>query len=112
MAYSMDLRLRVVEAVKEEGMSQPEAARTFGVAAGTVNAWLKKHKSGNLEADKPGPTGSRTLTDEDLECLRLWVDQRPGITSAEAAAKIGHKVDDSYIRKLWVGMGLSKKKKI
>ena len=112
MAYSMDLRLRVIEAVTDERMTQLEAARVSQVAAGTVNAWLKKHKSGNLDAGKPGPAGSRVLDAEDLENLRRWVDQRPGITSAEAAAKLGHKVDDSYVRKVWLGMGLSFKKKV
>ncbi len=111
MAYSMDLRLRVVEAVNDQGMTQPEAATTFQIAVGTVNAWIKKHRGGDLEPGKPGPTRSRALSDEELAELRLWVDQRPGITSAEAATKLGHKVTAGHIRRIWLQMGLSYKKR-
>lgn len=111
MAYPLDLRLRVVQAVREQGLGQAEAAKVFQVSVGSVNAWLQKHKQGNLGAAKPGPTGSRTLDPEHLEDLRRWVQERPGITSREAAAKLGGKVSDGYVRFLWRRMGLSFKKK-
>lgn len=110
MAYSTDLRLRVVEAVRQEGITQEEAGRRFRVAAGTVSVWLKKHREGDLTPGKPGPTGSRTLSESDLEDLQKWVRERPGITSQEAAVKLGHKVTAGYIRRLWVRSGLSFKK--
>ncbi len=45
-----DLRRRVVQAIREQGLSQTEAARTFGVARPTVNRWMKTVTEGGLRA--------------------------------------------------------------
>ena len=111
MAYSMDLRVRVIDALHHEKLSQNAAARRFGVAVGTVNAWVKKHKAGDLQPGKPGPTGPGKLTEEDLQHLERMVQERPGITSHEAAAKLDHKVSEGHVRRVWLSKGLSYKKR-
>ena len=111
MAYSMDLRVRVIDALHREKLSQDAAARRFGVAVGTVNAWVKKHREGDLRPGKPGPTGASKLTEHDRQLLKRMVRDRPGITSREAAAKLGHRFSEGHIRRLWLQMGLSFKKR-
>ena len=110
MAYSMDLRERVIDALHREKLSQHAAAKRFGVAVGTVNGWVKKHRQGDLRPGKPGPTGPSKLTDQDEQQLREMVRDRPGITSREAAARLGHKLSAGHVRRVWLRMGLSYKK--
>ena len=111
MLYSMDLRRLVVRAVTEQGMTRLEAARRFGLSYSAVKSWVRRHHDGQLEPRKPGPTGPRVVTPDDLADLRQWVQERPGITSEEAAERLGHKVSAGHIRVLWTRMGLSFKKR-
>lgn len=71
MAYSVDLRQRVVEAVREEKLTQQEAASRYKVSLNSVKRWLNRE---NLKADKPGPRQSRTI---DPEQLREIVKSKP-----------------------------------
>ena len=53
-----DLRRRVVYAVREDGMSEAQAARTFGVCRQSVAAWVRRVESDGvraLAARKRGP---------------------------------------------------------
>lgn len=49
-AAQADLRRRVVQAIREQGLSQAEAARTFGVARPSVNRWMQAVSEGGLRA--------------------------------------------------------------
>jgi transposase len=71
LAYSLDLRQRVVETVREEEITQESAAIRFKVSLNSVKRWLKREK---LEADKPGPRQSRTILPEEL---REAVNSKP-----------------------------------
>jgi transposase len=54
-----DLRRRVVYAVREDGMSEAQAARTFGVCRQSVAAWTDRMESDGtraLSARKRGPS--------------------------------------------------------
>ena len=53
--YSMDLRDRVVSAVREEGLSRRQAAARFGVAESTAVHWLKRVETTGSVA--PGKIG-------------------------------------------------------
>jgi transposase len=57
-----DLRRRVVYAVREDGMSEAQAARTFGVCRQSVAAWTARVQSGGVRAllaRKRGPKPGR-----------------------------------------------------
>ncbi|MDW8265146.1 MAG: transposase [Gemmataceae bacterium] len=43
-AYSQDLRDRVIDAVKTEGMSRRAAARRFGVSESAAIKWLQRYE--------------------------------------------------------------------
>ena len=54
MAYSVDLRKRIVRAVLERGMSIAEAARSFEVGTATVERYLRRYReSGDLRPRTP-----------------------------------------------------------
>jgi putative transposase len=53
--YSLDLRERVVKAVRHDGMSCRAAARRFGIGASTVITWMQRWRdTGGIE---PGQMG-------------------------------------------------------
>ena len=71
MAYSEDLRKRVIVYV-EEGHSKPEAAEVFGVGESTIYLWLK-----TPEKTKPLPCGPKGPRKVDLETLKQAVAEKP-----------------------------------
>jgi transposase len=50
MAYSLDLRERVVAAVKE-GMTQPEVAARFKVSLSSVERYVRREREGALQGE-------------------------------------------------------------
>jgi transposase len=63
LVYSVDLRKRVVDAVKVGRMTQEKAAACFSVSVGSVKRWLKMPC---LKAKKTGPQQPFTLSHEAL----------------------------------------------
>lgn len=52
MAYSLDLRERVVKAIKAGGKHE-EVAAYFAVGVATLRRYMKREKQGKLAADSP-----------------------------------------------------------
>ena len=74
MAYSVDLRKKVVEYL-ERGHTQRKAARVFGIHQETVNKWYKKYReTGNLNNEPPRPRAFRKL---DPEKLKAYINDHP-----------------------------------
>jgi transposase len=75
-----DLRRRVVVAVRG-GMSQTEAARTFGVSRQSANNWMKKYRSGGLRCLRAGrrgrPSVQRLAPHQAATAVRLISDRCP-----------------------------------
>ena len=97
MAYSQDLRERVLGFVEKDG-SKEEAAERYGVRVSTVYLWCKTPKK--VRAEKPGPTGSTKL---DLAHLEPLITERPAAYQAELATPLG-------VSRRTVGRGLAKLK--
>ncbi|MBI3963243.1 MAG: transposase [Deinococcus sp.] len=53
MAYSMDLRQRIVAAVVEDGQRHAEVAQRFQVGIATVRRYLRRAQEGRLAAEPP-----------------------------------------------------------
>ena len=85
MAYSVDLRKRVVEYVKEGG-EKKEAAKIFKVSLWCVYDWLKRE---NLEPIKV----KRRKRKLDWEALKQDVKDRPNALLKERAKKFGVKIN-------------------
>ena len=80
MAYSLDLRERIVEAVAQGQKHQDVAAR-FKVGVATVRRYLSRSRLGELAAKAP-PGRSALIPAEAYELLREQVRQHNDVTLA------------------------------
>lgn len=72
-AYSMDLRHRVVAAVKQEGLSRHQAAARFGVGIATAIAWVRRFdETGSVAPGKIGGYRPKKIIGEH----RTWLLER------------------------------------
>ena len=94
MAYSMDLRKRVVGFV-ENGGSRAEASRRFGVSLWCVYDWFKRDDL----APRPSSVRNRKI---DREALRRHVQQNPDALLRERAEFFGVRINAvwSMMRKM------------
>ena len=106
--YSMDLRLKVVEALAS-GNTATSVSKTFNIAHKTIYNWQKQlEKKGHLS---PKPVGSKVLSEiiQDLEKFQQFVEQKPDRTSQEIAADWGN-ISSSTIRRYLRLIGFTNKK--
>ena len=82
MAYSVDLRERVLNAI-ERGMERLEVVRTFAVSEGSIKRWQKLRREGkSLQARRPD--GQRpTIKPSDDAVVRRLVETTPDATLQE-----------------------------
>ena len=102
MAYSTDLRKRVLDFI-EAGGKKAEAARRFSLNRSTIYRWLAAEDP--LATQKPGPKNMRVL---DEAALKKHVADFPDFTQNERASHFGVSVSSiAYgLRKL----GITRKK--
>jgi transposase len=71
--YSMDLRERVIAAVKTGGMSCNRAAKQFGIGVSTAVNWVKRvRETGSVKPGKMGGHKPKAISGEH----RQWLLQR------------------------------------
>ncbi len=81
-AYSLDLRERIVQAVRT-GQSQRAVARTFGVGSATVKRYLAQvWRTGSLAPKRPPGPLSR-IRPADYPVLRAQLAAAPAATLGE-----------------------------
>ncbi len=102
MAYSKDLRQRVIEFIKEGEGSPPQAAQLFKIGRATIYRWLNRSE---LISSKPGPKGPRKI---NLKALQQAVEEKPDSYLAELAERF--KVSLNTISYTLKKMNLSRKK--
>jgi len=74
-----DLRRRVMKALRGEGISQVEAARTFGVSRMSIHNWVRAVERGGLsalKARKRGPKGGCRLAGHQAATVVRLIDDR------------------------------------
>lgn len=112
-AYSVDLRQRIVAAVRG-GMSKAEAARTFGVGATSVKRYVNRvQQGGSLEPGKaPGKQSKLGLS--GIKLLEEDLQARPAATYENRAELLhellGVKVSRPTICRTIHRMGYTRKK--
>jgi transposase len=80
--YSMDLRERVMEAIRG-GQTREAVARRFEISLSSVGRYIKRFREkGSLAPDKFGGHKRHALADEE-ERLRDWIKERPDMTLEE-----------------------------
>jgi putative transposase len=95
--YSMDIRERVVRAVREEGFSRRHAAEHFKIGVSTAIAWLDREKTtGSAAPAKMGGYKPRRIIGEHHEWLVARCRDGTHFTIArliEELAERGVKID-------------------
>jgi len=89
MAYSMDIRERVIQAHAESG-SSAEVAETFGCSQSWVR-WLtqQKRETGSIAPRSSARTDDqRSYNDRDEAAIRRLIKRKPDATLAEVAEAI------------------------
>jgi len=87
VAYSKDLRVRVIEAVRA-GTSRREAAECFGISVSSAIRWLSEWlDDGRAEAKPRG--GSCSPLEEHATWLLALIAARPDLTLEEVVAAMG-----------------------
>ena len=109
MAYSLDLRERVVAAIAE-GEPVTVVAKQFRVAQSTVRDWINRHRDGDLHPGTPGPKGPRKLTADDVQIIRDSVAAQPGITAKQLARRLNATVSLQTVYRHLQRLGLSLKR--
>ena len=100
LAYSTDLRTRIIEAWNAKEGSQAQLAERFKVSLSFVKRVIHRYRtSGQREAKARGATLSPTINGEILLLVQGWIQNKPDIHLEELceqlAAKRGIKVSQS-----------------
>jgi putative transposase len=75
-SYSLDLREKVLNAVLDQGVSQLEVARTFGISRQFISELLRRRRSGQSIAAKPrGGTTPKLLPEHEPVLRQLVAEQ-------------------------------------
>src|SRR5262249_61695537 len=78
--YPTELRVRVVAAVEEGGLSIPEVARLFQVGLTFINKMLKWHRAGEALEPRHGGGPVPLLQEKEATLLRQRLKTRPDAT--------------------------------
>lgn len=88
MAYSLDLRKRVIAAVRAGQQSLSQIAGTFGVSEATVDKWAKRWRETRQVAAKPWAGGPPRSLRPCAAAIRTEVRQQPDATLEELCARV------------------------
>ncbi len=136
--YSYDLRQKVVQAIKLDGLKISEASQIFSISRDTIRLWLKREReTGDFQAlpNKPLGNGHKITNWEkfrefvevngdktQVEMASLWQGEISARTISRALKKIGFsrkkklrvivsemKLNDWILKKRWLGIDQKKK---
>jgi transposase len=96
--YSDDLRLRIIETIQENELTQPEIARQFSVSLPFVEKlWHRFRTTGNYKA-KPHAGGVKRFLQDDEELLREIVRTEPDLTLADICERVSKETGKRAVR--------------
>ncbi|MBW4574589.1 MAG: IS630 family transposase [Aphanothece sp. CMT-3BRIN-NPC111] len=110
--YSYDLRQKVIQAIKLDGLKKSEASQLFNISHNTIGLWLKRlSETGDYQAKSNQPPGNgHKITDWEefrefasshgdktqVEMAKLWKEQISDRTISRALKKIGFTRKKTY----------------
>lgn len=113
VAYSLDIRQRVVSAVNERGMSKSQVARVYEVSRATVYRYLELDAEDDL-APKEHPGHPRDLDEAGCEKLLKQVEKHPDLSLEEHAEKFAKeqkiRLEKSSMWNYFERLGIRRKK--
>ena len=111
--YSEDLRVRLVRAIQEEGISKSAAARLFGVSLSSVKPYARMAERGTSLAPRKGGGRPPKADETTRKLLEEDVKERPALTVKERRRFLEHAtgkaLSDSTVGRLLKRMGFSQK---
>jgi putative transposase len=111
---SMDLRLRVVRAIDDEGMSRRGAADRFGVGVRTAVRWMAEFRATGSVAPQPMGNPTPPKLTAHRETVLALLRERPDRTIEglrEDLAQKGIAVGYGSIRRFFEREGITRKKR-
>jgi len=89
VAYSTDLRTRVIDAWNAKEETQSQLAERFKVSLSFVKRVLRRYRtSGQREAKPRGATLTPTIDGEALKRVQSWIEQKPDILLEELCGQL------------------------
>ena len=113
MAYSKDLRIRLIRQV-EKGRSARSAAKVFEVSASTAVKWMQAFRREGRPGPKRHAGGRRSPLDAHADWLKARVAETSHITLAELTAELaaqGVSTSVPAVSRFFARIGYSFKKK-
>ena len=115
MAYSQDLRERVIAAVRAKRQSLAQIAQTFGVSESTVDKWAQRWRATGRVAALPWAGGVKRSLRDCAAVIRDEVRQQPDATLDELCARVEVatevKASPSMMSRELARLGLPRKKR-
>lgn len=112
--YSQDLRLRVIAAVEEEGMSRSAAARRFGIGRKTAIRWVKVYRDEGRDHALPLGQGRVAGIADHRDMVLALVKSKLDWTLrryCEALAAKGIKTSEAALFRFLRDCGITRKKR-
>jgi transposase len=114
MAHSVDLRIRVIKAVAEDGLSRNQAGRIFRVGVATVIRWMDAYEGEERTQARPMGGDRRSVLkpcrDWLLSLRRTENDLTLDQVCARLLAERAIKADKSMLSRFFAAEGVSFKK--
>jgi transposase len=114
MAHSEDLRIRVIRAVVEDGLSRNRAAKAFRVGISTAIRWVEAYEQDGRAAALAMGGDRRSVLGSCREWLLALRRKRNDLTLDELCARLsaerGIKADKSMLSRFFAAEGVSFKK--
>ena len=111
--YSEDLRVRIVRAVQDEGISKSAAARLFGVSLSSVKRYARMADRETSLAPRKGGGRPPKADETTRKLLEEDVKERPAATIKERRRFLEHTtgeaLSNSTVGRLLKRMGFSQK---
>ncbi|WP_407120155.1 IS630 family transposase [Bradyrhizobium sp. STM 3561] len=111
MAHGEALRIRVIKAVVEDGLSRNEAARVFRIGIASAIRWVKAFEETQRTAALP-TGGDRPHRDWLLELRRKENDLTLDAIAERLLRRHGVEADKSMLSRFFAGEGISFKKTV
>jgi transposase len=110
--YSYDLRQKVIQAIKLDGLKISEASVLFSISRNTIGLWLKRQaETGDFQALPNEPPGNgHKIT--DWEKFREFAKTHGDKTQVEMASLWEGEISDRTISRALKKIGFTRKKRL
>lgn len=95
----LELRVRIVNAYTELGLSKPEIAELFDVDRTTVSRYVRKHASGESLEPRTSPGARAKLGPKEVGWLKKQIEKNPFVTSYELAGSYNRRFKKNLVHR-------------